>query len=756
MVQSTVEYTQRDVTDRSKRASISVLHVDDEVGFLKAAKRIMEMQGPFKVDTASSVEEAEGKLKKRLYDVIISDYVMPGKDGLEFLKELRDSGDNTPFIVFTGKGREEVAIKALNLGADRYMNKVGDPETVYHQLTYAIFQVVDVKRALKMVRESEQRFRCLVEDAAVAIGISDTRGRFTYVNTALADLLGYSKSELIGHSFKDYLHPKDRGRIVRLFLKSLLLPTKPRNIEFRVIRKDGQIVHLESKPTRFAVDGKTVGFQAIMTNITERKNAEDELKESEYKFRSLLENAGDGILTLDLSGRVTSANKKIEEISGFNRDEIIGKRPTQFARMGILSLKDIPSILKALKTRIEDQPSKVFEVRFKNKKGKEKFVEIRGSLIKRNGKPVGILEIIRDITERKKAEARVSKSETKYRNIVELAPDGIATMNMKGFVTSVNSAFLRLTGFSEEEIVGKHFTRLGTLRTRDIPKYMKLIASILRGKIPGPLEFAYLHKNGTQHWGEAHMSLIRDQGKKTGLQAILRDTTEHKKILEKLERMNEKLQVVGQLTRHDARNKLSTITLNIFAIKRKLDDYPEIQEKLIEVESATKQIEKIFDFARIYEKLGAEELVYIDVEQTLKDTLQLFQNLHSTKTVNDCHRLTVLADSLLRQLFYNLIDNSLKHGEKVSRVRLHYEAAGKDRLKLIYEDDGVGIPKAEKEKIFLEGYGKDSGYGLYLIRKMCEVYGWAVQETGKQGRGVQFTITIPRTDRDGKEKYRVR
>jgi len=79
----------------------------------------------------------------------------------------------------------------------------------------------------------------------------------------------------------------------------------------------------------------------------------------------------------------------------------------------------------------------------------------------------------------------------------------------------------------------------------------------------------------------------------------------------------------------------------------------------------------------------------------------------------------------------------------------------KDKLKLVYEDDGIGIPKAEKEKIFKEGYGKDSGYGLYLIRKMCEVYGWTIRETGKQGKGAQFTITIPKMNESGKIAFRL-
>jgi signal transduction histidine kinase len=176
---------------------------------------------------------------------------------------------------------------------------------------------------------------------------------------------------------------------------------------------------------------------------------------------------------------------------------------------------------------------------------------------------------------------------------------------------------------------------------------------------------------------------------------------------------------------------------------------------LWEIDVAIGLTEKIFDFARTYEKLGMEELAYMDVEKSLKEAVMLFSDLHGVKVVNDCHGLTVLADSLLRQLFYNLIHNSLKHGEKVSRIKVHYEETRKDQLKLVYEDDGVGIPKAEKEKIFKEGYGKGTGYGLYLIKKMCEVYGWAIKETGKQGKGAQFIVTMPKMDKNGKTAYQL-
>jgi signal transduction histidine kinase len=165
-------------------------------------------------------------------------------------------------------------------------------------------------------------------------------------------------------------------------------------------------------------------------------------------------------------------------------------------------------------------------------------------------------------------------------------------------------------------------------------------------------------------------------------------------------------------------------------------------------------VERIFDFARNYEKLGIEKLSYIDVEKTVREATSLFSDLKGTEISSTCKGLKVLADSLLRQIFYNLIDNSVKYGEKVNQITIsckHME----NNLKLIFNDNGIGIPKAKKEKIFHEGYGEGSGYGLYLIRKICEVYNWTIQETGEYGKGAQFTITIPRTNEEEKENYKL-
>ena len=136
--------------------------------------------------------------------------------------------------------------------------------------------------------------------------------------------------------------------------------------------------------------------------------------------------------------------------------------------------------------------------------------------------------------------------------------------------------------------------------------------------------------------------------------------------------------------------------------------------------------------------------------------LRLFSGL-TVKVINDCHGLTVLADSFLRQLFYNFVDNTIKYGKKTTAIRVYYKKAEAGELRLIYEDDGVGISAENKLKLFKEGFstGGSTGFGLFLIRKMMDVYGWQIQETGEPGEGAKFTITIPKLNKNGKENFQI-
>ncbi len=224
----------------------------------------------------------------------------------------------------------------------------------------------------------------------------------------------------------------------------------------------------------------------------------------------------------------------------------------------------------------------------------------------------------------------------------------------------------------------------------------------------------------------------------------------------KIEIMNEKLRVSGSLARHDVRNKLTAITGYSYLLKKKHREQADIIDALGKMEQAVKDSVKIFDFAKMYEQLGVEELKYINVEETINEALGLFSGLNSM-VVNECRGLTLLADSFLRQLFYNFIDNTRKYGDKATTIRAYYEKIDQNKLHLIYEDDGVGISKENKPKLFTEGFstGGSTGFGLFLIKRMMEVYGWTIQEVGEPGIGAKFVITIPKVNQNGKENYQI-
>jgi CheY-like chemotaxis protein len=211
MVSTTVKSaTDGFVIGLSEKRLTRVLHVDDDPGFLSVARQCLEAEGPFQVDSASSVAEALERMKDGTYDVIVCDFQMPVRDGLDFLRELRENGSAIPFIVFTGKGREEVVIKALNLGADRYINKLGDPETVYCELKHAINEIVEQTRTEERLHEREIQHRTLIENAPdVIYSISGADGTLTSLNPAFEKITGWNRADWVGKSFAPLIHPDD-------------------------------------------------------------------------------------------------------------------------------------------------------------------------------------------------------------------------------------------------------------------------------------------------------------------------------------------------------------------------------------------------------------------------------------------------------------------------------------------------------------------------------------------------------------------
>jgi len=765
MVESTVE-TQAEaiIGIYQKTKPIRVLHVDDDAAFLKLAKRVLQAEGSFQVETASSVHEALERMKEEEFDVIVSDYKMPEKDGLAFLKELRENGENIPFIIFTGRGREEIAKEALNLGADQYLNKTGDPEIVYCELAHSITKAVKIREAEEALLDSEEKFRAISESSGDATISIDTEGRIVFWNRVAETIFGYSANEMIGKPVTVIMPERckdDHMRKLAGWLSSQP-PALGKTFEMVGLRKDGNEFPLEASFSMGKMKGKT--FLTIVTrDITKQKQAWEALRHAEEEAKSTLsllsatfESTVDGILVVDTEGKMVIFNRKFAEMWCIP-DEIVATRDGNQTLAFVLDQLKEPEKFQARVRDIYAQPDAEGYDLLELKEGR---VFERYSRPQRIGGTVaGRVWSFRDVTEDKKAEKEILENKQKFEGLFMGNPEAAVYLSQDFHILDMNPRFFELFGYPLEEIRGKHINEVVVPEER-IEEGQMLDQRAAKAYVY--FDTVRKRKDGVLISVSVSAAPIIVEGRPVGHVAMYKDISELKRteaamkeMMQKLATMNEKLRVVGSLTRHDVRNKLSVVTGNVFLTKRRLPDNSEVLDYLHDIDSACQQIIEIFDFAHSYEMLGDEELKNVDVDETVEKAVSLFSDLKGVKVSNECQGLTVLADSLLERLFYNLIDNSLKYGEKITQIRVYYEESDHDQLKLIYQDDGRGIPFGEKPKLFKEGYGKGTGYGLYLIKKMMEVYGWTIQETGEPGRGARFTIIIPRTSEKGKENYQI-
>jgi len=963
---------------------------------LEISKQILtDLDSCFEFDSACCVDEAFKKLSTGQYDIVISDYEMPQKDGLQFLKELREGKNEIPFILFTGKGREEVVIQALNLGADHYVNKQGSPETVYSELEHLIFSAVEKsrsklrnkndslalhnvhdaivssdanfiitawnkaaeelfgydssevlqkkiddifqkiqlepnhdeiirqlkatgqfkgeivyqskngqkrdgelhvisilsengkllgnvavcnditerKKAEQTLIESEENYRTLINGMRDAVWVVDFNGNFIDVNDAAVKVLGYSKDELLSFGIKDvdnYLTPEQANAIM-----SRVASIGLQDFETIHTAKDGTQIPVEIISTLINYRGKPAVL-GIARNISERKKAEEAIARQNALFEGILSSVNEGIFSVDTEYRHTSFNNRHAEVMKalYGVDIEIGGNLLDYQTNPLDRNIAKANIDKALKGEFvidektsgdENLTRRWFEVRHcpvRNEKGEiigvsifsrdtterkraeetlRKSEEEKSSLfanmidgfaycqmifdetekpvdfvylqitdafetitgLKRDliiGKRVtqaipGIKEanpelfeiygrvaltgkkekfevffkplslwlsisvycprkgyfaaLFEDITQRKTFEASLMESEEKFRNLAEESPNAIF-INKKGRVLYANKKSENITGYSREELYSPNFNFLSLCS----PEYVEVMSSSyavhMRGEDAPPYDYVLITKSGKRIDVMTTSKLINYDGDKAIL-GIVTDISELKKAqetlnktMDELVRVNEKLGVVGSLSRHDVRNKLSAINGYTYILKKRHKDQPDIVEGLGKIEQAVADSVKIFDFAKMYEQLGVEELTYIDVGMAVNEAATLFSGL-TIKILNECNGKKVLADSFLMQMFYNFIDNTRKYGVKATTIKVYFQQEEDGKLSLIYEDDGVGISAENKSMLFTEGFstGGSTGFGLFLIREMIDVYGWTIEEIGEPGKGAKFTINLP-------------
>jgi len=271
---------------------IRVLYADDEPSLLEITRLYLERTGEFSVDTVESASEGLTRLKTGQYDVILSDYQMPGMDGIRFLRQIRADGNTIPFIVFTGRGREDVVIDAIDSGADSYIQKGGNPQAQFAELAHKITQIVRRYQAERKVREGAARFRALFENIWDIIQIFDKTGRVVYNSPSAYRIMGFPENEPLyfhANNALTYIHPDDREGVVARYREIGAAAGSSQFMEYRMKMAGGDYLWLESVFTnKYDVDG-IHGLIVTSRPITERKRAEEELKKKHEELNAAFE-----------------------------------------------------------------------------------------------------------------------------------------------------------------------------------------------------------------------------------------------------------------------------------------------------------------------------------------------------------------------------------------------------------------------------------------------------------------------------------
>lgn len=702
---------------------IRVLHVDDESEFTDVTRTYLERDNErFEVLAATSADEGLSVLEQRPIDCIVSDYDMPAEDGLAFLEAVRAEHPDLPFILFTGKGSEEIASEAISAGVSDYLEKTGHTDQ-YTVLANRITNLVEKYEA----EQARRRNRVLVEEASDAILIVSSDATIEYATPSAESVLGRTPDELRGTNGFDPVHPADRAAVQAEFAELVEHVGARRSIEFRYERPDGSWIWVEGRG-RNLLDAEAVDGIAVYTrDITARRERVTQLEEEKALNQAAVDSVADFYWGIDLEGYVTRWSDEDGSVTGYTHDDAVGRHTSTFHP------DEHVSRIQDVIDEIHETGTASVEADLLRKDGERVPFHFTGTTLRDDdGSVRSIVGLGQDISERKRRQRELER----YEAIVENSEDGIYVFDSEGNFEFVNQRIVEVSGIPQDAWIGEHVsihTDLQTLTESEVSEIEDAVAAVASGdqdearielKPDIPHELRILELRLTRMETEDGPRVI----------GFSRDITERREYEQTVEERNDRLEEFVSTVSHDLRNPLN-VAQGRLALA--LDD-PAEEHLTAAADAVDRSLALIDDLLKLArDGLDATELEPLELADTIDQCWRTVETSGATLKIQTERR--ILADrSRLKQLLENLIRNSVEHGGEGVTITVGDLEDG-----FYVADDGPGIPPERREQVFDIGHSSDSentGFGLTIVEQIAEAHGWVVEATESETGGARFDI----------------
>ncbi|MEI6795746.1 MAG: PAS domain S-box protein, partial [Methanomassiliicoccales archaeon] len=629
--------------------------------------------------------------------------------------------------------RRELVVPVMRNGKVKAILGVGNKETDYddadvdivRDLADLVWDITERKR----IEDELRKLARAAENSPACIVITDLNGSIEWINPKFTSLTGYTLEEAKGQNpriLKSGETPKEEYQ--RMY--QILLGGGTWHGEFHNKKKNGEL-YWESVSIAPIFDdaGKIAHFIASKEDITERKRVEEALREREETNRIHIENSFDVIFTLDSNGSFVFLSPAWERHFGHPIADALGKSFSLFIHPD--DIAPLTGFLSHILSTRQSETSPAYRV--KHAKGTwlwfiancSTYVDTEGEL--------RLIGVGHDITELKAAEEAQRQNEETLRLVVDAAPFPLMITDVDG--TYILDANERATTYFGLELAQGQTLRDLFMRESELQKMME--TAVDQGFVDD-MEVTIQVKGRDSRHAMVSMRSMHHLGDERWIIATY-DITERYAMEKALQQASEKLSMLNSITRHDVVNQMLALSGYIELCKHKEKDAT-LLTYLDKMARATDNVQKQINFTKEYQDVGVRAPAWASPG---RQTADAFAMLHPAgmDLEDDTKGVEVLADPLAEKVPYNLIDNSMRHGEHVSYIKLSAEQRG-DAVLLVYEDNGVGISAEDKKRLFEKGFGKNTGFGLFLTREILAITGITITETGKAGEGVRFEMMV--------------